>query len=553
MEANYYTLLHIARDLDERLRGKSFLEIFSQRKNELIMHFSDEQFLVVSCEPSENYLYARGSFARAKKNSLDFFPTLIGQTVESVSMSLTDREIFLKTSDGSNLIVQMFGSKANVLLLHTNYRIQASFLKPKHYVGTVYAPHNAGDLGFANEEELRARLAILPEASRASALKKVFPRFGKELVQELLFRANLSPESRVAESDIAPLYKAHVTMLSSLMVHPSPRIYFEGNHPRTFSPIALDHLQHLRVETFDSIHDALHAFITRRLRNNQFLKSKAHLSDTLERELSRTEKTIRKLQEDLQSANRAGQYELSGKLIMAHLDFIRKGQTEAEFANVFGDDQTAVRIALEPDLSARQNAERYFQKAKKARGAVEENKSRLADLMRTAQKLRELHQELEEVEHPDEFHQFLGRHREVLAERGIRTDRSGKKAEQERIPFRIFTVAGGFQVWVGKNSENNDVLTMNYAKPNDLWFHARSSSGSHVVLKIGTGKGAPSKLALHQAAAIAAFYSKMKNSKTVPVAMTARKYVRKPRGANPGSVIVEREKVLFVEPALPHE
>jgi predicted ribosome quality control (RQC) complex YloA/Tae2 family protein len=68
---------------------------------------------------------------------------------------------------------------------------------------------------------------------------------------------------------------------------------------------------------------------------------------------------------------------------------------------------------------------------------------------------------------------------------------------------------------------------------------------------VSSASGEPGKRAREQAAAIAAYYSKMKNAKVVPVAMTERKYVRKPRGATPGTVVLDREKVLFVEPALP--
>jgi predicted ribosome quality control (RQC) complex YloA/Tae2 family protein len=114
-------------------------------------------------------------------------------------------------------------------------------------------------------------------------------------------------------------------------------------------------------------------------------------------------------------------------------------------------------------------------------------------------------------------------------------------------------VEGGFEVWAGKSSENNDLLTLHHAKPNDLWFHARGSSGSHVLLKVGSGKGEPGKKAKEQAAGIAAYYSKMKNAKMVPVAMTEKKYVRKPKGAPPGTVVLEREKVVFAEPSLPKE
>ena len=108
-------------------------------------------------------------------------------------------------------------------------------------------------------------------------------------------------------------------------------------------------------------------------------------------------------------------------------------------------------------------------------------------------------------------------------------------------------------MWAGKSSQNNDLLTMKHARPNDLWFHARGSGGSHVVLKSGSGKGEISKRAIEEAASIAAYYSKMKNASTVPVAMTERKYVRKPKGAPPGTVTLEREKVLFVEPRLPEQ
>jgi len=146
-----------------------------------------------------------------------------------------------------------------------------------------------------------------------------------------------------------------------------------------------------------------------------------------------------------------------------------------------------------------------------------------------------------------EFRKTMKTHAEQAAALGI----GPRGAAQEDLPFRRFTVDGGFAVWVGKNSANNDLLTLRHAKPDDLWFHARGSSGSHVVLKVRTGKGEPGRRAKEQAAAIAAYYSRMKTSGTVPVAMTKRKFVRKPKGAPPGTVAIEREKVLFVTPALP--
>jgi predicted ribosome quality control (RQC) complex YloA/Tae2 family protein len=196
-----------------------------------------------------------------------------------------------------------------------------------------------------------------------------------------------------------------------------------------------------------------------------------------------------------------------------------------------------------------QNAQRYFEKAKKSRSARTQSGERLKKVQQEAGAASRLLTELERVTSKEGLKEFLTTHADELDEFGIAEQ--GK--EKEQSPFRVFHVEGGFQVLAGKNGENNDLLTMKYAKPHDLWFHARGSGGSHVVLKVGTGKGTPGKRAKEQAAGIAAYYSKMKNAKMVPVAVTEKKYVRKPKGAPPGSVVVEREDMIFAEPRLPEE
>ena len=108
----------------------------------------------------------------------------------------------------------------------------------------------------------------------------------------------------------------------------------------------------------------------------------------------------------------------------------------------------------------------------------------------------------------------------------------------------------GYTVLVGNNAKQNDLLTLKFAKKDDLFFHAKDVSGSHVILKQISGKKVPNTT-LEKTAALAAFYSKRKTDSLCPVGYTPKKYVRKPKGAAPGLVIVEREKVLLVKPELP--
>jgi predicted ribosome quality control (RQC) complex YloA/Tae2 family protein len=113
-----------------------------------------------------------------------------------------------------------------------------------------------------------------------------------------------------------------------------------------------------------------------------------------------------------------------------------------------------------------------------------------------------------------------------------------------------YELPGGFEVLAGKTDADNDLLSLKTAKANDLWFHARSLPGSHVILRHPDGDQ-PDNATVKTAAAIAAWHSKARNAGTVPVSCTEAKHVGKPRGAKPGSVTIKREKTIKVRPGLP--
>jgi predicted ribosome quality control (RQC) complex YloA/Tae2 family protein len=67
-----------------------------------------------------------------------------------------------------------------------------------------------------------------------------------------------------------------------------------------------------------------------------------------------------------------------------------------------------------------------------------------------------------------------------------------------------------------------------------------------VILKKG-GKE-PKKEDIYYAASIAAYNSKGKHSRIVPVSYTERRYVTKRKNSPKGEVVLLREEVIFVEP-----
>jgi predicted ribosome quality control (RQC) complex YloA/Tae2 family protein len=116
--------------------------------------------------------------------------------------------------------------------------------------------------------------------------------------------------------------------------------------------------------------------------------------------------------------------------------------------------------------------------------------------------------------------------------------------------FYEYQLEGGWQVYAGRTDEDNDYLSIKFARPNDWWFHVRGMPGSHVLLRAKEGEN-PGREILWQAAAIAAFHSKAKSGGTVTVSYTQAKYVTKPRGVKPGMVHIRKEKVLKVQPGVP--
>jgi len=114
-------------------------------------------------------------------------------------------------------------------------------------------------------------------------------------------------------------------------------------------------------------------------------------------------------------------------------------------------------------------------------------------------------------------------------------------------PFRTYHSTSGLEIRVGRGAASNDELTFHESSPEDVWLHARDSAGAHVVLRWHAPEPPPAR-ALEEAAILAAWHSKSRGSALVPVDWTRRKYVRKPRGSAPGSVVVQRSETVMVRP-----
>jgi predicted ribosome quality control (RQC) complex YloA/Tae2 family protein len=118
--------------------------------------------------------------------------------------------------------------------------------------------------------------------------------------------------------------------------------------------------------------------------------------------------------------------------------------------------------------------------------------------------------------------------------------------------FRRYELPGGWIVLAGKTDADNEYLSLRFAHPQDHWFHASGCPGSHVLLLQQEGMEAD-RDAVRGAAAVAAWHSKARKAKKVPVSVCLAGDVSKQRGSPRGQVTIRRERVIKVTPALPDE
>ncbi len=299
------------------------------------------------------------------------------------------------------------------------------------------------------------------------------------------------------------------------------------------------------ISPVESISKMLESFYWKKDQSNRIKQQSIDLNKFATQKINKLYKKLQKLQEELIDAEQSQKYRTYGELLTAHLHLIQPGDEKIEVVNYYSNNGERITIPLVPTLSPAKNAQNYFKKYNKAKTALKEKKIQLEETEKEIQYFENLLHAIENVSTLQDIEEI----REELIEEGYLKKRknkiSNKKKDSAPKPMS-FISSDGFQILVGKNNRQNDLLTLKIASKKDLWFHAKNIPGSHVVI-ISNQLPIPQQTIL-EAGELAAFYSKAKLSSNVPVDYTKIKNVKKPNGAKPGMVIYENYKTIFVTP-----
>jgi len=237
------------------------------------------------------------------------------------------------------------------------------------------------------------------------------------------------------------------------------------------------------------------------------------------------------------------QLRVIGELLTAYVSAVPKGASVVSLPN-FYDEEKQIDIPLDASQSAIENAQRYFKQSSKRKRSIAILAAERAETEADMHYLEAVRTHVASAA-TDNLQQI----RAELTQQGFMksspSKRGHKLAEAPAAPDE-YASDDGLVIRVGRNNLQNDRLTLKLSKGHDVWLHVKDGPGSHVVIR-SEGRTVP-ETTLHQAAILAAYFSKSRDSSNVQVDYTEVKHVWKANGARPGQVLYEGHRTLFVSP-----
>lgn len=299
-----------------------------------------------------------------------------------------------------------------------------------------------------------------------------------------------------------------------------------------------------------TVQELVSCYYADQLNQQVFTQLRHQLNQRLINLLSKLYVKAQDFQNRLKQSDQADQYKEQADLLMAYLHEWQPGMQAIDLPDFVTGH--SVTIPLNPEKNAVQNAQALYkrhQKLKRSRLALE---PLLAEVQAEILYLEQVQVAIAEITSYSNAEDLntLEEIRDELIQQQYLEDpehRYRSDASDEGTTFRRYQTPQGFEVLVGRNNRQNDLLTFRVATDYDLWFHSQEIPGSHLLLRLEPG-AVPDDADLQFAADLAAYHSRASQSEQVPVVYTEPKHVYKPKGAKPGMAIYKQERVLWGQP-----
>ena len=554
MHRNYYLFKHQLDFLNSTITHCKICRCYTYRKDELVLSLlpkdGGELSLRISVQIQFPYLLLYPG-QHIKDPQIEFFPEITGQRILHFDLTPFDKLVSLKLTSYKITMI-FFGQNPNILLIDENNQMRGTFKKK-------FIPADKNKRTFNLDPEVLDHQKILEKVQQDKEhnlldfLNHYLGGFNAVLSRELCFLCSLDPEVKahmITPEQVNLLVQNCIQMMQE-MKQTSTRIYLPPRQPARLSLLALHHLgkdadANPPCEAYNDVNTAWKQFIFYQFQQNHFSNLHARLKEIIQNRLAYLRRTMHLIEETAQMEQRKKEAELKGNLLLANISRIPKGTTSVDLPNIFSNADEIIHIKLNPAKSVQENARKYFEKYKD----IEQKKLNLSVRRDTLDGEYLYWQNLAAKFEQTSSLTQLDKIKKELIERGSLQDSESAGVRKETVnnSFHRLLLGKKWEVYIGKNARNNELLTFKFAHKFDLWFHAQGVTGSHVVLHLGAKDSLPPPEIMEQTASVAAYFSSAKHSQLVPVNYTQVRYVRKIRNKPAGTVQISNEKTLFVRP-----
>lgn len=457
-----------------------------------------------------------------------------------------------------SLVVEIMGRHSNITLVRQRDGLIMDCIKHISsevntfrvlYPGTAYVyPPKSEKLNAFNlsceEFEKITKEKYSEKALDSNFFSSTITGVSKYLSQEIFYRIT-TEKVDFSKENLREIFKFTSEFFKDIMNNNlSLASYAENGSPKDYHCVKLTKLiaEDYNVKEFSSPSELVETYYFQKDKIDRLNARSYDLQRIVNNNLERNHKKIAILKATLKECEDKQKYNLYGELIISNIYALKKGDKVAEVLNYYSEDSSYITIPLNENKTPAENAQSYFKKYNKLKKS-EENAS--VQIKLAEEEDLYLQSVLTNILNVDNYTEINDIKNELIETGYITFRKSAKdKKVKESKPLH-FISSDGFDIYVGKNNIQNDYLTLKFASKNDLWFHTKNIPGSHVIVK---ANGEVPETTLLEAATLAAFYSKAKNSSKVPVDYTEIKNIRKMSGAKPGMVIYYTNKTIYATP-----
>ncbi|HHZ02842.1 MAG TPA: fibronectin/fibrinogen-binding protein [Tissierellia bacterium] len=562
----------IVNSLHDNLTGGRVDKIHQPDKNEIVISIRNrgENFkLLITVASSSPRLHITNINRKNPEQPPMFCMLLrkhlLGSRVRDIKQINFDRiaEITFETKDelgrivDKSLIIEIMGKHSNIIFVKENgiiidslKRITENISSVRQvYPGLTYTyPPGAEKLNPMNTT-MKLFFDKIDSANSGiyvyDFLYKNFTGISPFISREICYLANLNESTHLGELNelnMEKLWNAFDRIINKVKSKDYLfKIYYDQDENQYgFYCFDVEYLKSYKSKIFPELGELLDEYYWELDRQNKINQRVNSLIKSLNTKLERNYKKVEKQRTELLNAENREKYKIYGELILANLHKTPENN-KLTAINYYDPEMKEITIPLDPRLNLSLNSQKYFKRYNKLKNAEEELQKLIDSTLEEISYLENILYSIEACESQEDLDDIYS---ELMESGFIKRKSNTKKSQPAKITTYISS--GGHEILVGKNNTQNDSITFKIAKKEDYWFHAKGIPGSHVIIRTNGDELTDEEFV--EAARIAAYYSKGRNSNTVEVDYTKKSNIKKPPNSKPGFVIYDSNFSMTVKP-----